>query len=63
MAHHHEGLDWSYLLQMKNVLLIRDPKQLIASFAQVINQPTLQDIGLKHEADLLDYLVRNGHPQ
>ena len=59
MAHHHEGLDWCYLLQMKNVLLIRDPKQLIASFAQVITQPTLQDIGLKHEADLLDYLVEN----
>ncbi|WP_420575593.1 sulfotransferase family protein [Ekhidna sp.] len=60
MAHHHEGLDWGYLLQMKTVLLIRDPRQLIASFAQVITQPTLQDIGLKHEADLLDYLVENG---
>ncbi|MEQ8629199.1 sulfotransferase family protein [Ekhidna sp.] len=60
MAHHHEGLDWSYLLSMKNVLLIRDPKQLIASFAQVMPHPTLQDIGLKHEADILDYLVDNG---
>ena len=59
MAHHHEGLDWSYLLPMKNILLIRDPKQLIASFAQVIPQPTLQDIGLKYEADLLDYLIEN----
>ena len=45
---------------MKNVLLIRDPKQLIASFAQVMPHPTLQDIGLKHEADILDYLVDNG---
>lgn len=62
MAHHHEELDWSYLLSMKNVLLIRDPKQLIASFAQVITRPTLQDIGLKHEADMLDYLVENGQP-
>ena len=60
MAHHHEGLDWSYLLPMKNILLIRHPKQLIASFAQVINKPSLQDIGLKHEADLLDYLIENG---
>ncbi len=60
MAHHHEGLDWSYSLPMQNILLIRDPKQLIASFAQVISQPTLQDIGLKHEADILDYLVENG---
>ncbi|WP_424961638.1 sulfotransferase family protein [Ekhidna sp.] len=59
MAHHHEGLDWNYLLPMKNIFLIRDPKQLIASFAQVISQPTLQDIGLKYEADILDYLIQN----
>lgn len=60
MAHHHIGLDWSYLKDMRNVFLIRDPKQLIASFAQVITNPTLQDIGLKHEADLLDYVSANG---
>lgn len=60
MAHHHIGLDWNYLNEMKNVLLIRDPKQLIASFSQVIPNPTLQDIGLKHEADLFDYIQENG---
>lgn len=59
MAHHHEGLDWSYLKDMRNVFLIRDPKQLIASFAQVITNPTMQDIGLKHEAELLDYVETN----
>ena len=59
MAHHHEGLDWSYLNNMHNVFLIRDPKQLIASFAQVILNPTIQDIGLKHEAELLDYVIQN----
>ncbi|MEQ8904596.1 sulfotransferase family protein [Ekhidna sp.] len=60
MAHHHEGLEWSYLNNMRNVFLIRDPKQLIASFAQVIPNPTIQDIGLKHEVELLDYLIENG---
>lgn len=60
MAHHHEGLDWSYMSDMHNVFLIRDPKQLIASFAQVIPNPTLQDIGLKHEAELLDFVKDNG---
>ncbi|SNT25480.1 hypothetical protein SAMN05421640_2977 [Ekhidna lutea] len=63
MAHHHEGLDWSYLKSMHNVFLIRDPKQLIASFAQVIPNPTIQDIGLKHEADLLDFVMENGKHQ
>ncbi|WP_370090458.1 sulfotransferase family protein [Ekhidna sp.] len=60
MAHHHEGLNWNYLCEMYNVFLIRDPKQLIASFAQVIPNPTLQDIGLKHEAELLDFVHKNG---
>lgn len=59
MAHHHIGLDWSYLRSVKNVFLIRNPKQLIASFAQVITHPTLQDIGLKEEADLLDYIEQH----
>ena len=61
MAHHHESLDWNYLKEMHNVFLIRDPKQLIASFAQVITHPTMQDIGLKYEAELLDYVVSNGN--
>lgn len=59
MAHHQIGLDLNYLIPMKNVFLIRNPKQLIASFAQVIENPTLQDIGLKEEADVLDFVEEN----
>ena len=61
MAHHHLGISWDYLLPLNNVFLIRNPKQLIASFAQVIEQPTLQDIGLKEEVDLFQYVAENGH--
>ena len=60
MAHHHEGLEWSYLKEMHNVFLIRNPEQLIASFAQVVSNPSLQDIGLKHEAGLFDYVQLKG---
>ena len=52
MAHHHIGLNLDYLTSLRNIFLIRDPRQLIASFAQVIEHPTLQDIGLKEEVDL-----------
>ena len=63
MAHHHIGLNWDYLKDMKNVFLIRDPKQLIASLAQVISHPTLRDIGLKEESEILDYVLEHGsHP-
>lgn len=61
MAHHHEVMDWDYLIDYKNVFLIRDPKQLIASFAQVITEPTLLDIGLKQEAELLDFVMEKGN--
>ena len=60
MAHHHIGLDRSYLKEMKNVFLIRNPKQLIASFARVIPDPAPADIGLKEEAELFDFVEENG---
>jgi len=63
MAHHHLGLDGEYLFDMQNVFLIRNPKQLIASFSQVIPKPTLQDIGLKEEAELLEFVEAKGKRQ
>ncbi len=47
MAHHHQQMDLNFLENMTNLFLVRNPKQLIASFAQVISKPSMQDIGLK----------------
>ena len=52
MAHHHQKMDLNFLEDMTNLFLIRNPKQLIASFAQVIKFPTIQDIGLKKSWEL-----------
>ena len=57
MAHHMEYLPLSWALNFKNVFLIRDPAALIASFAQVITQPDMQDIGLAMEEKLFDDLT------
>ena len=54
MAHHHQQMDLDFLENMTNLFLIRNPKQLIASFAQVINEPTMQDIGLKKSWELFN---------
>jgi len=63
MAHHLIEMDISFLTKMKNLFLIRNPKQLIASFAQVIEQPTMQDIGAKRQQELYQYLIEAGeHP-
>lgn len=63
MAHHHLGLDWNYLNEMKNLFLIRDPKHIITSYIKVIGAPSLKDIGLKEEFELLEHVVKCGaHP-
>ncbi|MDH5609314.1 MAG: sulfotransferase family protein [Cyclobacteriaceae bacterium] len=56
MAHHLVGQPMDFLSGYRNVFLIRDPKQLIASFTEVIPQPTMQDIGSRRQAELYDWL-------
>jgi len=62
MAHHLDQQDWTFLSEMTNVFLIREPKRLIASFAQVIPNPTLLDIGLGLEFDIFKYLESCNQP-
>lgn len=59
MAHHLDGSDWEFTLDLKNLFLVRDPSQLIASFAEVIPNPTMLDIGLKLEHEIMNYLLQN----
>jgi hypothetical protein len=60
MAHHLEGFDYSQMGQYRNVFLIRDPAQMLVSYAKVRTQPTLEDIGLKHQAYLYGQLRAAG---
>lgn len=57
MGHHLIDLDVSFLDQWVNVFLVRDPKQMIASFAQVIPNPTMQDIAIERQAELYDIIT------
>ncbi len=60
MAHHYQDVALGFLEDLVNVFLIRDPYQLIASFAQVIDNPTMKDIGLKREWEICKYLIDQG---
>jgi len=62
MAHHLIEVDWSFLKDCTNIFLIRNPRQLIASFAQVIPHPNLQDIGLKLEYEILQNCLDKNLP-
>jgi hypothetical protein len=58
MAHHIEVLNKSFLKDVTNVFLIRDPKQIIASYAEVIHEPQMRDIGIQHEYELFEELSK-----
>ena len=60
MAHHLLNDAPTFLLEWKNIILIRHPKKLLASFSKVIEQPKLSDIGIKKAAELFSFLRNNG---
>ncbi len=60
MAHHLLNIDLGFLQHTYNVLLIRDPREMLPSLAKVIGTPTLADTGLKTQYDLLNDLHAAG---
>jgi hypothetical protein len=60
MGHHLQGYDYNSIKAYTNVFLIRDPGQMLASYVKVHESPTLDDIGLKFQAELYDWLVAEG---
>lgn len=60
MAHHYLTDSPNFILNWENVILIRHPKKLIASFSKVIHTPTLNDIGIKKASELFLFLKKNG---
>ncbi len=60
MAHHLIDIDERFFMSVRNVFLIRNPKQLIASFAQVIARPTMDDIGIRKQHELFTWLHEAG---
>jgi len=59
MTHHLVDLDLRFMHHTKNILFIRDPKQIIASYAQVRPQVTMQDVGMEKQWWLFNYLTEN----
>lgn len=63
MGHHLQSFDYHKIANYQNVFLIREPGQMLFSYAKVREQPTLNDIGLKHQAELFTWLQSQGkHP-
>lgn len=62
MAHHLVDLDLRFLGQTCNVLLIRDPREMLPSLTVQLPQAGLADTGLKRQWQLYADLVKSGRP-
>jgi hypothetical protein len=62
MAHHVEMIRQTFLeLEgVTNIFLIRNPAQIISSYAQVIDRPVMRDIGIQYQHELFATLRRQG---
>ncbi len=60
MAHHLVDLDRGFLRQTMNVLLIRDPAEVVLTLRHQIQAPTLRDVGIQSQSQLLDELHAAG---
>ena len=58
MTHHMlENIDRSWLREVSNCFLIRDPRRMLLSLAKVIPQPRLQQTGLPQQVELFHYVA------
>ena len=60
MTHHLVEIDRSFMKYTTNVLLIRDPIDMLPSLAKILDAPTLRDTGFKTQFELLNELKQIG---
>ena len=60
MTHHLVGLDWGFLKHTTNVLLTRDPVEMLPSYGAVVEAPAMADVGYAAHVELLEYLQALG---
>lgn len=60
MAHHLVALERDFLRETVNVLLIRDPRDVLASLVKQLPDPKLADTGMAMQSELLDQLESFG---
>ena len=60
MARHLEGLDRAFLAELHNVILTRDPAEMLPSFIKQVPEPDLDMTGLPMQMVLLDSILERG---
>ena len=61
MAHHLAGMDRSFIDQMDNFVLTRDPARMLPSLARGLERkPTMQDAAYGEQIEVLDRILDSG---
>ena len=60
MSHFLIKIDTDFLSLVNNIILIRNPQEIIHSYNKVIPNPKINDIGVKQQYDLYLELVKRG---
>lgn len=62
MTHHLVNLDLSFMKNMVNIILTRNPAEMLPSYAKEVPNPTMGDVGYRKHLELLIYLEKIGNP-
>jgi len=62
MTHHLLGLNRSFMKKTINVILTRNPKDMLPSFDKVISNPTIDDVGYALHVELIAYFKKYDIP-
>ena len=62
MSHHLlPEMDREWVHELRNVFLIRDPEEVVASYVKARKEIAPEDIGVLQQAELFDELAERGH--
>ena len=62
MTHHLLHVSTDFLQHTENIIFIRNPAQIIASYSQVIPNVSLHDTGIEYQQNLFNHLTKNNWP-
>ena len=62
MAHHLVGLERNFLNGLTNVLLTREPGEMLLSLSRLLPHPTLRDTGLREQVEILERISKTQTP-
>ncbi|WP_229719405.1 sulfotransferase-like domain-containing protein [Winogradskyella schleiferi] len=60
MTHHLLGLKRDFMKNTINIILTRNPKEMLPSFDKVIKNPSLHDVGYALHVELVNYFKAQG---